>query len=137
MKILATLAATTIMVSGCGGGDSNSAATAGRVADPADADRTVQIAALDLLKFDPDSIQVDAGETVTFEITNSGSLEHEFVIGADGGHDHGSHASNGVHLAPGDTGELTWTFDSAGEVEFACHIDSHDQRGMVGVIEVT
>lgn len=138
--IWATLAAVVIALAGCGGGDGadSAAPDAGHAADAADADRTIEIAALDSLKFEPDTVQVDAGETVTFEVTNEGSEEHELVLGIDSGaHDHMSHGSNGVYLPPGGTASFTWTFGSAGEIEFACHVNAHDQSGMVGVIKVT
>jgi uncharacterized cupredoxin-like copper-binding protein len=42
-----------------------------------------------------------------------------------------------AHVPPGKTGEIVWTFNRAGEFEFACLIAGHYQGGMVGAIMVT
>ena len=41
-----------------------------------------------------------------------------------------------AHVPPGKTGEIVWTFNRAGEFEFACLIAGHYQGGMVGTIKV-
>jgi uncharacterized cupredoxin-like copper-binding protein len=41
-----------------------------------------------------------------------------------------------AHVPPGKTGEIVWTFNRAGEYEFACLIAGHYQSGMVGTITV-
>ena len=120
------------------------AAGFGTAADAGDADRTVQVEAVDQLKFDPAALQVEAGETVTFEVNNAGSIDHEFVLGdAAYQKSHGAsmgemeHADgNGIFLEPGTSDSLTWTFDEPGEVLFACHLNGHFEAGMVGRIEV-
>ena len=40
------------------------------------------------------------------------------------------------HGPPGKTGEIIWTFNRAGQFEFACLIAGHYQGGMVGTIMV-
>ena len=37
-----------------------------------------------------------------------------------------------AHVAPGKTGEIVWSFNRAGEFDFACLIPGHYQAGMVG-----
>ena len=153
---------TVFVLSGCGGHeDHNSPApnagghdmgrdaasdeadfTFGRPGDPADATTTIEVAATDELAFDPSSIDVEAGEIVTFVVTNSGKLPHEFVLGdEDSQHsesgDMSEHGSNAVALSAGATEELTWMFTEAGTVEFACHVDDHYEGGMRGKIRVT
>ena len=59
---------------GHGGTDTGSPAQAGQ------ADRTVEVTMRDNY-YEPESIQVKAGETVRFVVTNAGSLVHEFNIG--------------------------------------------------------
>ena len=49
-------------------------------ANDAEVDRTISIEAGDMW-FDPEALEITAGETVKFEINNTGSIEHEFVIG--------------------------------------------------------
>jgi len=41
-----------------------------------------------------------------------------------------------AHVAPGKTGEIVWTFNRAGEFDFACLIPGHYDAGMVGKIKV-
>ncbi len=128
------------------GHDHSHGATAGFgvVGDPTEADTEIKVVANDSLRFVPDLFEVAFAGTVKFVITNKGRLEHEFVLGdqsyqeAHSGamgsmtHDEG----NGVLLPPGATGEVTWTFTSAGEILFACHVDDHYRAGMVGSISV-
>jgi uncharacterized cupredoxin-like copper-binding protein len=124
--------------------------TFGEPADEADADRTVQVTALDSLKYEPASIAVAAGETITFEVTNDGAAVHEFVLG-----DAGMQAEhevemqemmesgmqmhdevNALRLEGGETKRITWHFTEAGQVEFACHQPGHYGGGMVGTLDV-
>tara|TARA_R110002049_G_scaffold277802_1_gene456380 strand:+ start:872 stop:1222 length:351 start_codon:yes stop_codon:yes gene_type:complete len=99
-------------------------------------------------------------KVVKFEITNTGNLEHEFVIGskeaheehrkmmldmANGeghdmsnmsqgeGHDMANMSMAGVTIAPGDTGTLLWSVpDNTNELEYACNIPGHYESGMYG-----
>lgn len=130
-------------------GDHDDSFAFGEPGDPADADRTVEIEANDSLKFDPDSVEVTAGETVTFVITNTGNLDHEFVLGdeaaqadmeaemadMEGGMEM-HHDPNAITLPAGETMELTWTFTTAGEVLFGCHVPGHYDAGMRGTVTV-
>jgi uncharacterized cupredoxin-like copper-binding protein len=119
----------------------------GAPADPDDADRTIEIEALDAPKFDPDSLEVDAGDVVTFVVTNAGNNDHEFVLGdeefqAAHGEAMGAgrmHHGGGMAIViePGDTEELTWQFSTRGEVLYGCHEPGHYEGGMVGTIEVS
>ncbi len=88
-------------------------------ADPADADRVVEVQMIDPFEFDPAQIEVIAGETVTFRV-----LDHEFVIGHEATQDEhetmmddhgmgGEDEPNELALAGGASGELTWTFADA------------------------
>jgi len=44
---------------------------------------------------------------------------------------------NSVLVEPGKTAELTWTFNKATSLEFACNIPGHYQAGMVGKLTVS
>ena len=111
-------------------------------------DRTVRIAALDSMRFAPATLQVRAGETVRFIVTDQGQLIHEFVLGdrrEQAEHEREmqrmggmvmADEANGVTLRPGQTKTLIWTFGKAGEVEYACHQPGHYAAGMVGKILV-
>ena len=119
----------------------------GIAADPAEATRTVEVSMSDAMRFTPESITVEVGETVRFVVANDGEVMHEFVLGTTESND--EHAAMMVkfpgmehdepymaHVAPGETGEIVWTFNRAGDCAFACLIAGDYQAGMVGDIAV-
>lgn len=108
--------------------------------------RTITLSATDI-KFAPLHISVAAGETVKFEITNNGKLDHEFLLGsAEEQVEHDKEMAamagmkmahiNGVSVAPGKTGTLIWTFTKAGSLQYACHVPGHYGAGMVGQLTI-
>lgn len=118
----------------------------GAPGDPAAATRTIEVVAEDPYRFQPEDLEVESGETVTFVVTNEGDGEHEFVLGdRDYQEAHGDdmaagamhHQGNAVTVAPGATEELTWTFPPEGEVLYGCHVAGHYDAGMVGAIRVS
>lgn len=133
-----------------------------RTMENAEVDRTIQMDAGDMW-FDRDNLEVEAGETLEFEITNDGNLEHEFVIGdrsaqtehremmqnMSGNDEHGGHGGHdmaeGEHggqmpsmtIAPGETATLVWTApDNTEHLEYACNIPGHYESGMSGDINI-
>jgi uncharacterized cupredoxin-like copper-binding protein len=104
--------------------------------------------ALDTMAYDPPTITVEPGETVTFVVTNVGEAVHEFTLGdqamqdahademAGMGAGMGHDAPNSISLQAGETKELTWRFRDAGTVIYACHEPGHYQAGMRGEITV-
>lgn len=111
------------------------------------AKRNIEIEMSDNMRFSPDKIEVRQGETVKFVVKNSGKMMHEMVIGTK--KDLDEHAAlmakfpnmehdepYMTHVAAGKTGEIVWTFNRAGEFDFACLIAGHYQAGMVGKIKV-
>ena len=131
--------------------------------DPDQADRTIAVEAGDIW-FGPESLSVAPGEVVAFEVTNSGQLEHEFVIGsAEAQNEHrkmmremasgGGHGMQGdghdmsqmqgamdmpaVTLAPGETRTLVWQAPEQGaSLTFACNVPGHFEAGMHGTLSV-
>ena len=110
--------------------------------------RSITITMLDIMRFSPDKISVKQGETVKIIIKNTGDMLHELVIGTkkeldehatlmlkfpDMEHDEPYMA----HVPAGKTGEIVWTFNRAGNFDFACLIAGHYQAGMVGKITVS
>lgn len=109
--------------------------------------RSIDIKMLDSMRFSPSTINAKLGETIKFVVKNTGALMHEFVIGTKKEND--EHAALMLkfpnmehsepymaHVAPGKVGEIIWTFNRAGQFEFACLIAGHYQAGMVGTIKV-
>ncbi len=119
----------------------------GIAGDAAAVKRTVAIKMLDTMHFAPDVIHVNEGDTVRFVLANTGRMQHELVIGTKKELD--EHAALMLkfpnmehdepymaHVAPGKTGEVIWTFNRAGEFDFACLMAGHYQAGMSGKIKV-
>lgn len=118
----------------------------GEAADASQADTEIVVVASDELKFDPDSIEVKAGDVVTFVVRNGGEAVHEFVLGDEAyqkAHekdmeegDEMADQGNAVTVAAGETKELTWKFTEPGPVLFGCHEPGHYEAGMVGTINI-
>ena len=119
----------------------------GIAGDAKRAKRRIAVGMADNMRFTPQRIEVKQGETVKFVVRNDGKQMHEFVIGTQA--ENARHAEMMVkfpnmehdepymaHVPPGKTGEIVWTFNRAGEFEFACLIAGHYQGGMVGTIMV-
>lgn len=117
-----------------------------------DDDGTIEISAFDDFRFDPNEVTVQAGEEVTFALTNEGEIVHEFVLGpesvqmaheeamAEGGDMEGMMEPEGqlaaVELEPGESVEVTVTFPEAGEMPFGCHEPGHFDAGMFGTVTI-
>ena len=101
----------------------------------------------DALKIEPASMTVPAGVPVTFVVTNSGVIDHEFYLGDEAaqaehekemaemggmGHDE----PEGIAVKPGETKELTYTFVGAGQTLAGCHVVGHYGAGMKAGITV-
>lgn len=113
---------------------------------PAAATR-IDVSLTDALRIEPSSMTVPAGVPVTFVVTNTGSLEHEFYLGDEeaqaefeaemqaGAMRHDE--PEGISVAPGETKELTYTFAEPGETLAGCHVLGHYGGGMKATITVT
>jgi uncharacterized cupredoxin-like copper-binding protein len=122
------------------------------VGGPADANqaaRTVEVRTFDTMTFEPSRLNVSAGETVTFVVTNSGQAVHEFTLGdAAMQQQHADEMAqmadamahnepNSIVLQPGETRQLTWRFGDTAALEYGCHEPGHYQAGMRGQITIT
>jgi uncharacterized cupredoxin-like copper-binding protein len=125
----------------------NAPMSSGSVVDTHAVSRTIQLETSDALRFSPDVLAVRAGETVAFEIRNSGALPHEFVLGTPAAQQaHEREMAGGaamdaepgrVDLPAGATARLVYTFDRPGALEYACHLPGHYAAGMRGTITST
>lgn len=155
---LAAVVAVGVALAGCGGGGSKTvtSATSSEIGGPADAStpvtRTVEIDANQDLRFTPDTVAVKVGETITFKVVNTATIEHDFTLGDDA--DQSAHeqemrdmgtgdmtgmgdSPNAIHIPPGQTKTITWTFTKAGTTLYGCHEPGHYASGMKGTITVT
>ena len=103
----------------------------------------------DAFRIEPCTMTVRAGVPVTFVVTNSGAIAHEFFLGDEAAQ--AAHAQEmqsmggtpmhdepaGIALAPGETKELTYTFGTPGQYLAGCHVPGHYPAGMRAVITVT
>lgn len=113
--------------------------------------RSIAVQMDDQMRFSPDSVQVQAGETIRFVVRNAGQTAHEMVLGSDedirahaeamkqgagheAGHSHGTGAA--ISVAAGQTGELVVTFPKATRLQMACLIPGHYEAGMRGTLQV-
>ena len=109
--------------------------------------RTVIIDLDDRMRFTPSRVDVEEGDTIRFVLRNKGKMRHEWVLGTDAGlkqhaelmrrHPAMEHDElHMVHLDPGQSDELVWTFNRVGRFGFACLIAGHHEAGMAGSVVV-
>jgi uncharacterized cupredoxin-like copper-binding protein len=116
-------------------------------APTSEAQTRIDVSLTDQLKIEPAGMTVPAGVPVTFVVTNSGGIDHEFVLGDEaaqaeheeemmaGGMQHDE--SDAIVVKPGETKELTFTFATPGETLAGCHVTGHYAAGMKAIINVT
>jgi len=108
--------------------------------------RTVAVSAQDM-RYSMKSLDVKAGETIRFVLTNKGPSKHEFVIGDRAFHaghikemeampDMPMDEDNSIDIPPGKVKALIWRFTKPGSYIFGCDMPGHFQAGMHGIITV-
>ena len=102
---LAALAAGTLVAAGCGGSGSSTPVA------------TTQVAMAKSYRFDPKTIEIRAGQTVTW--TNDDNFTH--TVKVDGQDDHKVGKDESVSI----------TFDKRGTYHYVCTLHSHDMDGEV------
>lgn len=159
-RALLGLATAALIVTACASPAATSRATppppslarspsAAPTAAPTVAAQRVEVSLTDQMRIEPESMTVPAGVPVTFVVTNVGSIDHEFYLGdedmqmhheeemAEMGGMMGHDEENGISVEPGQTKELTWTFDMGDLWLAGCHVPGHYPAGMRAVITVT
>lgn len=108
--------------------------------------RTIDVEMRDIA-YSPTSLDVRAGEKVRLRFKNTGQVVHDAFIGDAAAQDqhekemrgaHGDHAmeSEGLSVKPGKTGELTYSFDTPGQILIGCHEPGHYTGGMKVTVNV-
>lgn len=149
LRYLAVASAFVLAVAACSGGGSASSSPAAPSA-PASAGAGVQRIAVKLtdgLRMDPAELAVTAGQPVTFVVTNTGAIEHEFFLGDSAAQD--AHEQemmsggmtmdepDGIALKAGESKELTHTFPAPGTSLAGCHVSGHYTGGMKATITIS
>ncbi len=109
--------------------------------------RTIDVTMYDRMRFTPDVIDVRKGEHIRFRVRNAGKIKHEMVLGSR--EELIAHAQlmkrfpnmeheepYMVHVAPGESADIFWTFNREGRFEFACLLPGHFDAGMKGALAV-
>ncbi|MDB4897752.1 MAG: hypothetical protein JWN15_4014 [Firmicutes bacterium] len=110
---------------GAGAPTGTNAPTPGTVAHTKE--QTVEVR-VNEYRFTQPKISVKKGTRVTIKLINEGTEKHEFELDA-------------FHfeikpIASRTSAQASFVADRTGSFEFACHVDSHYQKGMKGILEV-
>jgi uncharacterized cupredoxin-like copper-binding protein len=81
-------------------------------------------------KLDPSSVQVDQAGSVTFRVTNNGTVDHALEVDGLGVEEETE------TIKPGESAELTVDLSKDGSYEIYCPIDGHRDSGMGGDLTV-
>jgi uncharacterized cupredoxin-like copper-binding protein len=95
--------------------------------------------------YEPATVTVPVGRPVTFVITNTDPIDHEWIVGDAATHERHRTGTEPVHGArPTEVTipalsekRTTVTFASPGSQQFICHLPGHEAYGMVGTVTVT
>ena len=144
----AFLAVAAVTLAACGDDSDDTTAGTGT--------RTVEIEMRDI-EYSPDTVQVEAGETVRFVFHNVGAVAHDAFVGDEAAQDDhememrgagddgmnmndggsGDSGDNGITVDPGDTAELTHTFREGDEMLIGCHQEGHYEAGMKVMVNMS
>ena len=147
LALIPALAVVLAACSSAGGAGTGSPTSSSAAAPSAAAATRIEVTLTDALKIEPASMTVPAGEPITFVVTNSGTVDHEFYLGDEaaqaeheqemadmGGMKHDE--PDGIAVKPGETKELTYTFAEPGDSLAGCHVVGHYGGGMKATITV-
>jgi uncharacterized cupredoxin-like copper-binding protein len=96
-------------------------------------------------QFQPASVTVPVGRPVTFVITNTDPIDHEWIVGDAATHERHRTGTEPVHNArpteisipAGGEKRTTVTFAAAGSEQYICHLPGHEAYGMIGTVTIT
>jgi len=116
---------------------------AGAVVSATGAGRTVEVG-IKYSRFEPEHFRFEAGQVVTFVISNSDPIDHEFIVGDQSVQDRHETGTEPYHDAiptevtvpAGETVRTTIAFGEPGHLLIGCHLPGHYAYGMKGTITV-
>jgi uncharacterized cupredoxin-like copper-binding protein len=123
MKRLALLAGIVVVLAGCGGSSGGSKTQAAASGGSGGGGQTIQVKETEY-KLTPSSFKVSKPGTVTFDVTNAGTMGHALEV-----------EGNGVEqktstISAGSSAKLTVDLSKNGTYEVYCPIDGHRSLGM-------
>ena len=116
----------------------------GPVANPLGPEPVTVVIDIEHSTFAPANLEVEPGTTVRFVVRNHDPINHELIVGspdvharhADGKEENHPPVPGEVSVPALQRGVTSYTFDSPGTVEMACHLPGHRAYGMRGEVEV-
>lgn len=130
LTLLAVLVLATSMGSdwwsGMGPGHMGASGDSGTSANPVSGASELEVVTGDL-GFEPEQIEVVAGETVNLAVTNEGRIFHDLTV---------PELDLVIDVEPGDTVRGALRAPEQGEYEFLCTVPGHASAGMTGTIVV-
>ena len=130
ITLLAALLVAALVAAGCAGGSGPTEVTVN----------------MEEFAFVPDQFSVPAGSEVNLTLTNTGALEHNFIVMNAGSEVEGTWAEADAANAfftqnqtlAGETVTVTFTApNEPGEYQFLCSVPAHLEQGMAGTLTVT
>jgi uncharacterized cupredoxin-like copper-binding protein len=126
MRIAALASLAVLALTACGSSSSDESGTTGT---PAGGGEAISIGETEY-NLDPSSVRIDAAGTVTFRVTNNGSIDHALEVDGQGVEEETE------TIEPGETAELTVDLSKEGSYEIYCPINGHRDMGMEGTLTV-
>jgi uncharacterized cupredoxin-like copper-binding protein len=124
MRIVLLALFAVLALAACGSGSSESGTTGQAAAGQAIAIGETEY------KLDPSSVKVDQAGTVTFRVTNNGTIDHALEVEGQGVEEETE------TIKPGESAELTVDLSKDGSYEIYCPVDGHRASGMEGTLTV-
>ncbi len=95
-------------------------------------------------RFEPDELRFEAGQVVTFVLSNDDPIDHEFILGdqaVQDRHEMGTEPHHGsipteVTVPAGQTVRTTITLPERGDLIIGCHMPGHYGYGMKASVSV-
>ncbi len=124
------------------------ASKVGKPGSAAKVTKVIKVEATDQMRFIHEPFEAKAGETIKFEVTNTGKIMHEFAVGTKAEHKahskmmlanpnmHHGASSGVINIEPGKTETLIWEFTKPMPAQLACNIPGHYQAGMHSDIKI-
>jgi uncharacterized cupredoxin-like copper-binding protein len=125
LGLSAVLAIVALALAGCG----SDSEEAGTTAAQASGGQSIEIGETEFA-LDPANIQVDETGTVTFQVTNNGSIPHALEVDGQGIEEETE------TIEPGASAQLIVVLSKEGSYELYCPIGDHRDQGMEGELIV-